>query len=193
MAVSLKESNFFVTDQTPHLRKGLFIEEPVVLLTPKMNACSSKIHLHFSHFSRVAKGGGCGGHQGCQMVCFQTKYPNLGKFWKVLLRKIFYDHLVYFTAIGNILWQFGIFCGNLVYFSPFWYFGPRKIWQPWRPLRPTACILFGCKQDSNTKQHRLVRFFIKTEMGRILRENFTNGILCLYKLISSVEEVHVDR
>jgi hypothetical protein len=61
-----------------------------------------------------------------------------------------YDHLVYFTAIGNILWPFGIFCGHLVYFvviwyilwsfgifcchlvyfSPFWYFVPRKIWQP---------------------------------------------------------------
>jgi hypothetical protein len=22
--------------------------------------------------------------QGCQMVCFQTKNPNLGKFWKAL-------------------------------------------------------------------------------------------------------------
>jgi hypothetical protein len=43
---------------------------------------------------------------------------------------IFYDHLAYFTAIGNILWPFGVFCGNLVYFPPFWYFGPRKIWQP---------------------------------------------------------------
>jgi hypothetical protein len=37
---------------------------------------------------------------------------------------IFCDHLVYFTAIGNILWPFGIFGSNLVYFSPFWYFGP---------------------------------------------------------------------
>jgi hypothetical protein len=44
---------------------------------------------------------------------------------------IFYDHLVYFTAIGNIFWPFGIYSGNLVYFSLFWYFGPRKIWQPW--------------------------------------------------------------
>jgi hypothetical protein len=43
---------------------------------------------------------------------------------------IFYDHLVYFTAIGNFLWPFGIFCGNLEYFPPIWYFGPRKIWQP---------------------------------------------------------------
>jgi hypothetical protein len=32
---------------------------------------------------------------------------------------IIYDHLVYFTAIGNILFPFGIFCGNLVYFSRF--------------------------------------------------------------------------
>jgi hypothetical protein len=40
---------------------------------------------------------------------------------------IFYDHLIYFTAIRNILWPFGIFCGNLVHFSPFWYFGQRKI------------------------------------------------------------------
>jgi hypothetical protein len=46
------------------------------------------------------------------MVCFQTNNPNLGKFWRVLLLKI----LVYFmtiwsnsTAIGNILWPFGIF------------------------------------------------------------------------------------
>jgi hypothetical protein len=23
-------------------------------------------------------------HQGCQMVCFQTKDSNLGKFWKAL-------------------------------------------------------------------------------------------------------------
>jgi hypothetical protein len=44
---------------------------------------------------------------------------------------ISYDHLVFITAIGNILWPIGIFCGNLVYFSPFWYFGPRKIWHLW--------------------------------------------------------------
>jgi hypothetical protein len=24
----------------------------------------------------------------------------------------------------------GLFCGTLVYFSPFWYVVPRKIWQP---------------------------------------------------------------
>jgi hypothetical protein len=31
---------------------------------------------------------------------------------------IFYDNLVYFTTIGNILFPFGIFCGNFVYFFP---------------------------------------------------------------------------
>jgi hypothetical protein len=33
---------------------------------------------------------------------------------------IFDDHLVYFTAIGNMLWPFGIFCGHLVYFVVIW-------------------------------------------------------------------------
>jgi hypothetical protein len=33
---------------------------------------------------------------------------------------MFYDHhLVYFTAIGNILWPVGIFCGHLVHFPHF--------------------------------------------------------------------------
>jgi hypothetical protein len=43
---------------------------------------------------------------------------------------IFYDHLEYFMAIWYILWQFGIVCGQLVYFSYFGMFGRRKIWQP---------------------------------------------------------------
>jgi hypothetical protein len=43
---------------------------------------------------------------------------------------IFYGHLVHFTVSCYILWAFGIVRGNLVYFFPFWYFVPRKIWQP---------------------------------------------------------------
>jgi hypothetical protein len=38
---------------------------------------------------------------------------------------IFYDHLVYFTPMGNILWPFGIFCGNLEYFVVIWYIFTR--------------------------------------------------------------------
>jgi hypothetical protein len=45
---------------------------------------------------------------------------------------IFYGHLVHFTVFCYILSTFGIVRGNLVYFFPFWYFVPRKIWQPWR-------------------------------------------------------------
>jgi hypothetical protein len=37
---------------------------------------------------------------------------------------IFYGYLVYFVAIGYILWLFGIF-------FPFWNVAPRKIWQPY--------------------------------------------------------------
>jgi hypothetical protein len=43
---------------------------------------------------------------------------------------IFYGHLVHFTVFCYILLTFGIVRGNLVYFPPFWYFVPRKIWQP---------------------------------------------------------------
>jgi hypothetical protein len=49
-------------------------------------------------------------HQGCQMVCFQTKNANLGKFWKVLQWKM----LVYFMDTWYILWSFVIFYGRLV-------------------------------------------------------------------------------
>jgi hypothetical protein len=48
---------------------------------------------------------------------------------------IFYKRLIHFTVFYYILWIFGIVCGNLVYFSPFWYFVPRKIWQPWLQRR----------------------------------------------------------
>jgi hypothetical protein len=62
--------------------------------------------------------------QDCQMVCFQTKIPNLGKFWRVLQWKmlvyVFYGHLVHVMVFWYILFTFGVFCGNLVYFSPFW-------------------------------------------------------------------------
>jgi hypothetical protein len=61
------------------------------------------------------------GLQGCQMVCFQTKNPNLGKFWKALLWKI----LVYFMTISSILWPLEIFYFHLVYFVVILYIFPR--------------------------------------------------------------------
>jgi hypothetical protein len=49
-------------------------------------------------------------NRGCQMVCFQTKNPNLGTFWRALKWKL----PVYFTVIWNILQSFGMFYGYLV-------------------------------------------------------------------------------
>jgi hypothetical protein len=57
------------------------------------------------------------GSQGCQMVCFQTKNPNLGKFWRALDGKM----LIYFMANWNILRTFGIFYVHLVEFVFIWY------------------------------------------------------------------------
>jgi hypothetical protein len=44
-------------------------------------------------------------YQGCQMVSFQTKNPNLGKFWRAQDWKM----LLYFMAIWDILQTFVIF------------------------------------------------------------------------------------
>jgi hypothetical protein len=53
-------------------------------------------------------------HQCCQMVYFQNKNHNLGKFWKVWQRKMF----VLFLAILSILEPKGIFYVYLVHFFP---------------------------------------------------------------------------
>jgi hypothetical protein len=57
-----------------------------------------------------ARNGSVTRNQGCQMVCFQTKNPNLGRFWRAFEWKM----LVYFMVILNFLWPFGIFYGHLV-------------------------------------------------------------------------------
>jgi hypothetical protein len=73
--------------------------------------------------------------QGCQLVYFQTKNSNLGKFWRALDWKIFIyfmDILEHFTGIWNIYDSLGTFCARLVHFFRFWYHVPRKLWQPCR-------------------------------------------------------------
>jgi hypothetical protein len=49
--------------------------------------------------------------QGCQMVSFQTKNPNLGKFWRALEWK----RLVFFME-NWIFWPFYHFNGHSVMF-----------------------------------------------------------------------------
>jgi hypothetical protein len=100
-----------VDDSCKH-RKDFFKSAPVVLRCP----CSAKIstsrytdvQIRTSFFLTSDSL-----HQGCQMVCFQTKIPILEGLEMENLG-IFYDYLVYFTAIGNLLCPFGIFCGHLV-------------------------------------------------------------------------------
>jgi hypothetical protein len=53
-----------------------------------------------------------------QMVYFQTKNPNLGKFWSVFQ----WNMLVNFMAIWSILLPFH---DHLVYFVVFWVYFPR--------------------------------------------------------------------
>jgi hypothetical protein len=59
--------------------------------------------------------------QGCRMVYFQTKNPNLVKFWSVLQWKI----LVCFMTIWSILLLLEIIYGQLVYFVVIKYIFPR--------------------------------------------------------------------
>jgi hypothetical protein len=87
--------------------------------------------LHTSQIARPASS------QGCQMLYFQTKNPNLGRFWSALQCKM----LVNSKAFWSILLPLGKAYGHLVhsvvisvYFYKFWYVVPMKIWQPcsWR-------------------------------------------------------------
>jgi hypothetical protein len=55
------------------------------------------------------------------MVSFQTKNPNLGKFWWVLQWKM----LVFFMTIWSILRPLDIFYGHSVYLVVIWYIFPR--------------------------------------------------------------------
>jgi hypothetical protein len=87
------------------------------------------------------------------MVYFQIKNTNLGKFWKVLQRKmlvflwsfrLFYSQMVYFMAIWYIWWPLGMFGGLLVYFSRFGMLYREK------SGNPVHCIgRFGCDSDSH--------------------------------------------
>jgi hypothetical protein len=64
---------------------------------------------------------------------FSNQKSKFGQILEGLALKdvgIFYGYLVHFTVFCYILWTFGIARGNLVYFFAFWYFVPRKIWQP---------------------------------------------------------------
>jgi hypothetical protein len=70
---------------------------------------------------------------------FQTKNPNLGKFWRALDWKM----LIYVKAIWNTFGHLGHFMSFWYILCPFgtfflvWYCAPRKIWQP--------CAVWSCR------------------------------------------------
>jgi hypothetical protein len=67
------------------------------------------------------------------MVYFQTKNPNLGKFWMVLEWKIFgtfYVQLEYITAVWYILGLFGNLVSSCYMFFHFGIFYQEKSGNP---------------------------------------------------------------
>jgi hypothetical protein len=87
--------------------------------------------------------------QGCQMVCFQTKNHNLGKFWSALDWKM----LKYFMAIWNILMRFGNFYCYLVHFLPIWY------------IFPGFGIMYQ-EKSGNPAPHRMCGLFARAILAR---------------------------
>jgi hypothetical protein len=60
---------------------------------------------------------------------------------------IFDRHLVYLTAIGYILWPFGIFCGNFVYFYRFGMLHGEKSGNPGYNIRRLVKFTISKKYD----------------------------------------------
>jgi hypothetical protein len=98
--------------------------------------------------------------QGCQIVYFQTKNPNLGTFWSVLQWKILVNFMaILFTAISYILRPFGTFCGHLdIHMFPVLVCCTNKIWQPcsasqrrWHRTSVHDLFLVRCKIDCSCK------------------------------------------
>jgi hypothetical protein len=81
--------------------------------------------------------------QGCQMVSFQTKNPNLDIFWSALDWKM----LIYFKAICNISptleifydHMYGTFCVHLVHFSGFGIMYQERSGNP-DPIQSYDCV-----------------------------------------------------
>jgi hypothetical protein len=93
---------------------------------------------------------------------------------------IFYDHLVYFTAIGNILWKFSIFCGHLVYLFPFWYVAPIKIWQPCCSDNPSCARQRFCFATVNAMHANAIHSEEKPFNPFCNSDHFLPYLLCMF-------------
>jgi hypothetical protein len=140
-------------------------------LTPIWYFCG---HVHLVHFSRFGmlyqeKSGNPAYNPGCQMVSFQTKNPNLGKYWRALDWKM----LIYFMAIWNILQTFGIFYDQLVHFGFIWYIFPVLVSCPKKNL--ATLLTIRDQLDRSTSR----TFF--SGCVRLVRVQFISGKRHMYK------------
>jgi hypothetical protein len=118
--------------------------------------------------------------QGCQMVYFHTKNPDLGIFWWALECEM----LVCFTTIWNSILTFVLYFMVIWYIFPFWYVRLKKIWQPCSgpgPYRPADLpislqtlkmkkSLFEIKFVLNQHMRNIIEYF-RPRVQRILVES----------------------
>jgi hypothetical protein len=83
------------------------------------------------------------------MVCFPNKNTNLGKFLRALDWKV----LIYFKAIWNILWRFGIVYDHLVHFVFILYsfIFPVLV----SCTKKNLATLFGIEKKSDTQKNQV--------------------------------------
>jgi hypothetical protein len=128
--MAIKYINIFQSRALQNLPKLGFLVRKETIWQPCFVASyeTTPIHSYFRVNVRLI----ATSEQGCQMVYFRTKNPNLGKFWRALDWKV----LIYLMANWNSLWALGIFwsilCsfGTLDTFFRFGYHAPSKILQP---------------------------------------------------------------
>jgi hypothetical protein len=77
-------------------------------------------------------------HQGCQMVCFQTKSPNLGKNFRASDWKM----LIFLWPFGIFYDQSGTFCVHLVHFSSFGIMLQEKSGNPDQHNNRSSYVIF---------------------------------------------------
>jgi hypothetical protein len=77
--------------------------------------------------------------QGCKMVYFQTKNPNLGKIWRVNRR------CLDIFSTWYILQSFGMSYGHLVYFLVIWYVFPVFVCSSKKNLSTQTSTFDCCK------------------------------------------------
>jgi hypothetical protein len=126
-------------------------------------------------------------HQGCQMVHFQTKIAiwvnfggsSNGRCWSILWTfGLFVGHLS----------LFGIFCGNLLHFSTFWYIVPGKfyilghffhqlIWSPWLRATKKKTVKSGLPVLAGAAERKPSLFFCLGKTAWAATSSSTNAIV----------------